>query len=193
MVLILLAPLLRPAEVAPPPRPVVAAPLTSSLPSADGGICQFAFDADPASSFTSAKNPAAADHLTLIFDTPVRIRSLGVVTGRADGADKLPPESLEVSADGKSFAPVAGELPPLVNAVRVRPGARNHPLIIRDFVIDSEPTQRADAPGQIRRGGVEHPHRQGRRGVGAGVAADAEGLARHFPIDVKSQINAPPL
>lgn len=145
---ILVASLLAPPEAAPPPRPVVAAVVASTLRSATGGIRQFAFDGDPESAFASAANPTAGDSLTLTFDAAVRLDAASVSTGRPDGSDALASGELEVSYDGTQFERLAtfragraesGPAPRPVLALRVRPGARSRPLVVRDIVIRSTP------------------------------------------------------
>ena len=144
MTLLLLAAFLAPADA---PKPVHAM-TSSSLASERGNIRQLAFDADAESYFASAKNPGATDQFTLTFDTPVKLKAASVATGRPDGADALAGGELEVSADGTKFeklaaftsgkAAFAGPARS-VKAVRVRPGELQHPLVIREFTIDSEP------------------------------------------------------
>jgi Peptidase of plants and bacteria len=90
-----------------------------------------------------------ADHFTLVFDRPVALRSVAVITGRPDGDDRLDVGALEVSADGRTFVEVgqfvrgSARAEPRglrVRAVRVRPGADlRHPLVVREITIDSRP------------------------------------------------------
>jgi hypothetical protein len=138
-----------PVPLAPPPRPVEAAVVESSLPTAGSRIRQFAFDANPATYFASDTNPTAADHLTLTFDHPVALKSATVLTGRPNGDDALAEGVLEVSADGTAFVPAAkfesgkvtlkGRGQP-VKAVRVRPTADlKHPLVVREIALDTTP------------------------------------------------------
>jgi hypothetical protein len=134
---------------APPPRPVEFAVVESSLPTAGGNIRQFAFDADPATYFASTRNPTTADHLTLRFDNPVSLKSLAVVTGRPGGADALAAGVLEASIDGTEFVVLStfdrGNAEATANgmaatAIRIRPSEDlNHPLVIREIAIDSDP------------------------------------------------------
>jgi hypothetical protein len=128
----------------------VAAVVETTLTTSGEQIRQFAFDGDPNTCFVSAKNPTAADHFTLVFDRAVSLKSVVVTTGQPKGgADRLDAGSVEVSADGKTFEPLAkfedgtargkGE-GKQVRAVRVRPAEDlKHPLAIREFVIESEP------------------------------------------------------
>lgn len=113
-------------------------------------IKQFAFDGDATTFFASVQNPTAKDHFTLVLDKAVKVKSIGVTTGRpADGADKLEAGVLEVSADGTTFteagkfaggAASAKPKAAAVKAVRIRPAAdMKHPLAIREIAIDSDP------------------------------------------------------
>src|SRR6185437_7166055 len=69
--------------------PPVAAVAESSLRSASEHIRQLAFDGDAETYFASEGNPDAADHFSLVFDKPVKVKSIVVATGRPDGEDKL--------------------------------------------------------------------------------------------------------
>jgi RNA polymerase sigma factor (sigma-70 family) len=136
-------------RLAPDPAPPVAATIETTLGTEGAQIRQFAFDGDPSTFFASAENASGADHFTLVFDRPVAVKSLAVVTGRPRGDDLLDVGTLEVSPDGKDFEPLAAfdsgysHCRPegrLLQAVRVRPGADlGHPLAIREFVVDSDP------------------------------------------------------
>jgi hypothetical protein len=130
-------------------KPAVAAVVETTLKTAAGQIRQFAFDGDPDSCFVSADNAGKGDHFTLVFDKPVALKSVQVVTGKPKGGDALANGRLEVSTDGKMFAKIAmfadgaaqaradGKQ---VRAIRVQPGEdMRHPLAIREFVIESEP------------------------------------------------------
>ena len=77
------------------------------------------------------------------------MKSISVLTGRADGSDALDEGKLAISADGKAFrelAPFAqgksqatlkGEA---IVAVRVQPGAKSdHRLAIRELTVESDP------------------------------------------------------
>ncbi len=137
-----------PPDLAQKPEPVVAA-IETTLATAKGQIRQFAFDGDPSTFFASEQNPAAKDHFTLVFDKPVKVKSISVLTGRADGSDSLEEGKLAVSADGKSFremapfaqgksqATIEGES---IVAVRIQPGAKSdHHLAIRELTVESDP------------------------------------------------------
>jgi len=137
-------------ETAPAPRPVapVAAVVESSLATAKGQIRQFAFDGNPDTYFVSEKNPTKDDHLTLVFDRPVSVRSVTATTGRPDGTDALGAGVLEVSADGVEFAEGAkfeggaatARPGGPVRTVRVRlTEDLAHPLAVREIVVDSDP------------------------------------------------------
>ena len=69
--------------------PPVAAVAESSLRSASEHIRQLAFDGDAETYFASEGNPDAADYFSLVFDKPVKVKSIVVATGRPDGKDKL--------------------------------------------------------------------------------------------------------
>ena len=103
----------------------------------------------PSTFFACEKKPESSDHFTLVFDKPVRVKSIAVVTGRPDGKDALDAGKLEVSGDGTTFAEVArfadGKVKamPTDNAVKAirmpLAAALSHPLAIREFSIESEP------------------------------------------------------
>lgn len=136
-------------------RPVTAAEpipiravVESSLATGGGHIRQFAFDGDPNSYFASEKHPGKDDHFTLVFDAPVTVKTVAVTTGKPEGADKLMAGSLEGSDDGKTFVAFAkfidgtahGAPVRKLKAVRVTPGKTSHPLVVRDFEIESDPS-----------------------------------------------------
>src|SRR3954470_6275253 len=87
--------------------PAVAATVESSLKSAPGQIRQFAFDGKADTAFVSAEDARRGDHLTLMLDQPVAVKSVTVTTGKADGAARLDAGTLEGSEDGKTFTPLA--------------------------------------------------------------------------------------
>jgi hypothetical protein len=135
-------------SAAPPIPPAVVATVQTTLATADGQIRQFAFDGDPSTCFASANNAGRKDHFTLVFDSPVAVKSILVMTGRPNGGDRLA-GALEGSADGKTFARLAtfsagvaraSANGRLLRAVRIRPTAElKHPLVIREIVIESKP------------------------------------------------------
>ncbi|HYH66150.1 MAG TPA: basic secretory protein-like protein [Urbifossiella sp.] len=123
---------------APAPRPVVRAVAESSLPTAGGRIRQFAFDGDPNTSFTSEGNATKDDHFTLTFDKSVTLRYLSVLAGRP--GEEPAQVVVEVSVDGKTFAPVSPAATMPARAVRVRPIAdTTGPLVVREITIRSDP------------------------------------------------------
>ncbi|HEY1186740.1 MAG TPA: basic secretory protein-like protein [Gemmata sp.] len=137
------------AEPAPAPHALERAWVESSLPTAGPRIRQFAFDADPSTYFASERDAAKTDHFTLRFESPVRLKTVTVLTGRPNGDDKLTAGALELSADGTKFEPAAeftngtasaalkGRA---VRAVRVRPTEDlKHPLIVREITLDTDP------------------------------------------------------
>ncbi len=129
----------------------VGAAIETSLATAGGQIGQFAFDGDPKTFFASKRNPGNSDHFTLVFDKPVKLKSIEAVTGRPDETDPLEDAKLMVSSDGKAFrelAPFAqgkarasakdGQIE--AKAIRVQPGRRrNARLVVREISIDSDP------------------------------------------------------
>ena len=132
----------------PAAKPVAAAVETSLATDGDH-IRQFALDGDDATYFASEKGPGATYHFTLVLDAPVAVTSIAVATGRLNGEDRLDAGSLEVSADGQAFEPVAtfaegsarveakGRA---VRAIRIKPGeGAKRPLVVREFAIASEP------------------------------------------------------
>src|SRR5947209_2253039 len=88
------------------PKPV-AAVVETTLATAGKNIRQFAFDGDPNTYFASEKNPGKDDHFTLVFDAPVALKAVTVLTGKPDGGDKLTGGAIEGSEDGKVFTPLA--------------------------------------------------------------------------------------
>jgi hypothetical protein len=140
-----------------PPKKPVAVVIESSLKTAGGNIRQFAFDGDIDTYFASDGNPGKDDHFTLRFDEPVSIQRIDLGTGRPKGEDFLGSGVVEVSADGRTFEQYAtlswrytragaqtllfakGKLPPKVQAIRIKPGELDHPLVIREIKIESEP------------------------------------------------------
>ena len=92
----------------------------------------------------------AQDHFTLVFDKPVKVKSIAVVTGRPDGSDALEQGKLTVSADGKILSR-AGTVrrrasrrqrsrSESIIAVRIQPGAKSdHHLAIRELTVESDP------------------------------------------------------
>jgi Peptidase of plants and bacteria/F5/8 type C domain len=149
-----------PATAADPPAKKATqaiATVDSSLKTAGGQIRQFALDGDADTFFASVKNPGKDDHFTLKFDQPVGIKKIDLWTGRPNGDDFLGSGVLEVSTDGKTFKENAtlswratragvetlvfekGKLPLKVQAVRIKPGEQEHPLVIREIKIDSDP------------------------------------------------------
>jgi hypothetical protein len=138
--------------VAPPPRPAakkVTAVVVSSLKTSQGQIRQFAFDDDPNTYFESEKNAAKTDHLTLLLDASVSVSSIHVIAGKPNGGEMLSQGVIEVSTDGKKFETAAKFEDGLatanlknksVKAIRIRPTEdQNHPLILREIIIDSKP------------------------------------------------------
>ncbi|HKA08159.1 MAG TPA: basic secretory protein-like protein [Gemmataceae bacterium] len=133
------------------------ATVESSLKTAGGNIRQFALDGDADTFFASDKNPGKDDHFTLTFDRPVDIKKIDLWTGRPNGDDFLGSGVLEVSTDGKSFKEYAklswratragvqtlvfaqDQLPQKVQAVRIKTGELDHPLVIREIKIESDP------------------------------------------------------
>jgi hypothetical protein len=127
----------------------VTATIETSLTTGSHQIRQFAFDGDGLTYFLSAQNPGTADHFTLVFDKPVRVKRFTVTTGRPDGGDAIESGRLETSIDGKSFVDrahftgghalaIPGAV--LIRAIRFRPTKPlAHPLAIREIKIESAP------------------------------------------------------
>jgi hypothetical protein len=134
-----------PAEADPP----VPAAVVTTLRTGSGQIRQLAFDGDGDTFFASAENARAADHFTLVFDRPVAVKSIAVLTGRPDGQHGLGAARLEVAEDGKTFAELArfagGKARADANgkrvqAVRIQPeGDLEHVLVVRELAIEAEP------------------------------------------------------
>ena len=136
------------ARRAPKAAPV-AAVVESTLKTFGGQIRQFAFDGKADTYFASANNPTKDDHFTLIFDEPVAIRSVSVITGTPKGSYALDAGLLESSADGETFEKLAAFANGIarvksdgakMKAVRIRPSRDlKHQLAIREITIVSEP------------------------------------------------------
>ena len=136
----------------PADKPVqtpVAATIDTTLKTAADQIRQFAFDGNTDTFFASETEVRGADHFTLRFDELVSLKWFGVSTGRLDGTDRLTTGTLEISTDGLSFDSVAffatGDASVKldgrkVRAIRINPKTNlQHPLVIREFKIKSEP------------------------------------------------------
>jgi hypothetical protein len=129
----------------------VAAVVDTTLETGSRQIRQFAFDGNAETYFDSKENPRASDHFTLVFEQPVSVKSVAVVTGKPgpEAAHKLEAGVLEVSADGKTFTELAkfadgealGDLhAQRIHAVRIKPtSGQEHPLAVREFAIASDP------------------------------------------------------
>ncbi|HWB13832.1 MAG TPA: basic secretory protein-like protein [Pirellulales bacterium] len=127
----------------------VFATIEASLATEGDQIRQLAFDGDADTMFVSAGNVGQDDHFTLALDKPVKLRSLTVTTGRADGSDGLKSGTVQVSDDGQAFERLASfaegvaeskDSQRQVLAIRIAPGADSpHPLVIRELTLDSEP------------------------------------------------------
>jgi hypothetical protein len=135
---------------APPAVPPVAAVVETTLSTAADQIRQFAFDGDPTTYFASKENFGSKDRFALVFDGAVAVTSVVVTTGRPGGSDRLDAGTLESSADGKKFEPIAKFAEGVaraalrgqqVRAIRIRTvDDRKHPLTIREIAIDSKPS-----------------------------------------------------
>ena len=127
----------------------VAATIETTLTTKSHQIRQLAFDGDDRTYFSSVQNPGKADHLTFVLDEPVIVKWITVATGRPDGSDKLEAGMVEASTDGKAFHnranftdgaafAVPGDRP--IRAIRIKPATDlNHPLVIRELKIESDP------------------------------------------------------
>ncbi len=134
---------------APPPVPAVVATIETTMTTAAGQIRQFALDGDPNTYFASKENVGARDHFTLVFDRPVSVKSVVVTTGQPWGGDALDEGTLESSADGKKFEPIAKFARGVaratlrgqpIRAIRIRvAGDQKHPLTIREIAVESNP------------------------------------------------------
>jgi hypothetical protein len=138
------------------PAPVIVRS-ESSLATGSRQIRQYAFDGDRETYFASEGRATANDDFTLHFDKPVRVKAITVVSGRPDGTDTLEAGALQVSSNSEQYEELFGgqfeELAKFeagtagakwisepLQAVRIKPAADlNHPLVIREITIDSEP------------------------------------------------------
>ena len=131
------------------PAKTVTARVESSLPSAVDHIRQFAFDGNADTYFATSTSPTASDHLTLILDAPVALKSVKVTTGGAKGEGVLKAGVIEVSEDGAKFETLikfddgkaqAEGKERKVKALRIRPSEDlKHQLTIREIAIESTP------------------------------------------------------
>jgi hypothetical protein len=149
-ILPLIAPVaVRRARAVNPSASPVAATIQTTLTTSGSQVRQYAFDGDPDSFFASVEKPGTADNFTLLFDQPVAVTSIGVVTGRPDGSDMLDEGIMDVSADGRTFgesakfaegkARIERSSRP-VQALRITPGKNlHHALAIREIKITSDP------------------------------------------------------
>jgi hypothetical protein len=125
------------------------ATMESNQKSGNSQIRQFAFDGNDDTYFASENNAVKDDHLTVVFDNPIAIKSISITSGKSDGENKLTAAVVAVSDDGKSFEEIAkfadgaarAELKDRkVKAVRVQVAEpHEHPLVIREITIDAEP------------------------------------------------------
>ena len=144
IVLLLLGASVRAAEI---PREVVR--VESTLATATTQIRQFAFDKDPATYYASKSNATKQDFFTLVFEKPITIQSIIVLSGTPKGEQQLSAGEIAVSTDGKKFESIgqfkdgkaeAKGSDARVLAVRIRPTEDlKHPLVIREITIDSNP------------------------------------------------------
>ena len=154
----------------------VAASIETTLSTASRQIRQFAFDGDAATYFCSAQNPGTADDFTLVFDEPVEVKSIAVVTGRPDGGDALDAGKLETSIDGKTFQDRANFSGGMAHAIRPaadpgdshQAGPAAHPS-----AGDSRADDRLGAVGgRLWVSGRVH-HRRGRRARDQGMGRES--------------------
>jgi Peptidase of plants and bacteria len=126
----------------------VAATVETTLTTLDGQIRQFALDGDAATYFASEKGPSAEDHFTIVLDELVSVKSIEAVTGRPDGERQVVGGTLEVSPDGRTFQKLTsfadgkargGPVQGAVRAIRIKPGASDSPIAIRELSIASDP------------------------------------------------------
>lgn len=139
-----------PIRAASEAKAFLAARIETTLTTEGEHIRQLAFDGEDKTYFASRSNATEKDHFTLALNKPATIHSLRVVTGRPDGGDKLQAGTLEVSADGKTFEELAkfrdgvAEIKPegrKIQAIRIKPTRElNHPLVVREIVLDSDPS-----------------------------------------------------
>jgi hypothetical protein len=136
-------------ERADPAQPAAIASVETTLATASANIRQLAFDGDVSTFFASEKNARASDHFTLVFDKPVAVERIEVITGRPDGSDWLEAGKLETSEHKEKFSDRAsfehGEATATLDhapiaAIRITPSKDlAHPLAIRDIMIASTP------------------------------------------------------
>jgi hypothetical protein len=127
----------------------VVAIVKTSLHSAEGHIRQFAFDGSDETYYLSSEPARTTDFFMLEFAKPVRIESMDVLIGLADGRNAPEFVVLDVFSDANVFAPLgtftsasvrASAGKKMCRAVRIRPKSdMKTPLAIREIKIRSEP------------------------------------------------------
>ncbi|WP_165251033.1 basic secretory protein-like protein [Paludisphaera soli] len=191
----------------------VGAVVESTLATAGERIRQFAFDGDDATSYETEAAGEGDHAVALTFDAPVQVGSVEVRTGDDGGAGRLDVGSLEGSADGKAFEKLAdfregaakAEPGRKLKAVRVVPGKdAKGPLVVREFLVDSEPEVRRfaypveivvdelDAPGM--RGWAEKAARECERfydRINEALKSDGYRPARVIRMSLKNDIDVP--
>jgi hypothetical protein len=127
----------------------VAATIMTKLKTGGEHIRQFAFDGNLDTYFTSAAPADGAEPFTLVFDRPVAVQRIAILTGRPDGSDKLNGAVLEVAENDSNFqlaakfengtvrTQLAGRQ---VKALRIRlSDPVKQTMTIREIEIDAEP------------------------------------------------------
>lgn len=134
-----------------PPAPAmhgVPVRVETTLRTRGAWIRQFALDGNPNTFFASTDRPTDGDHFTLVFARAVAVTTIEARTGTPNDFDGLTSGQLEVSADGTTFEPLAEFARGSARgdaggrslfAVRIKPGAQPHPLLVREFAIASDP------------------------------------------------------
>jgi Peptidase of plants and bacteria/F5/8 type C domain len=133
----------------PVAKPVLVS-IDTTLKTDGEHICQLAFDGDNSTYFASQKNPDREDRFTIVLGKPVAAKRIRVDSGQPGNLEgALESGLLEVSADGKTFDALAkfesGSTDAtldgrMIRAIRIRPTHdMSHPLVIREFTIESDP------------------------------------------------------
>lgn len=126
------------------------ATLYSTMPSTNIHRPELAMDGDPSTYFKSYYNMDDGDDFTVLFNNPVPVRSLRIVTGDSEGENTLTNGYVETSTDGgKTYTRAAAfdangvasatlNSPP-VTAMRIRLNNRTGlpSLVIREITVDS--------------------------------------------------------
>ena len=116
--------------------------LSCGMEARPGHNAMFAVDGDEGTWFATQRGVKAGECFTVIFNEPMRVEKLSVLTGYADGRERLAEGAIEVSEDGAAFTEAANLTDGAVSvagpgrvlkAVRLRVLADAGALVLREF------------------------------------------------------------